>query len=159
MTYKIGDKVKITETLTWDSCTTSPWVGGSVYIGECAGCSLYTTGTDSAKTTGSFLMGSGGTINLEINKEKQMKYYRVKKETFLWDEGAIISNKDSSGEYRAIDPIFNRMDDQTEYISANIIEAEENKDFFDRVYPVNLVTKTVYKAKEQAKEMLQKEYK
>jgi hypothetical protein len=100
--------------------------------------------------------------NLPINKTKpkQMKYYRVKKETFLWDEGAIIStSKDSNNEYRAVDPIFNRLDDMTEYISANIIEADENKDFFERVYPVNLVTKTVYKAKEQAKEMLQKEYK
>ncbi|MFA5695844.1 MAG: hypothetical protein WC917_00060 [Bacilli bacterium] len=91
------------------------------------------------------------------------KYYKVLQDTFLWDKGAIITNDPkindgSTKQYRAVDPIFNKLDEQTEYISANIIEAEENKSFFERVYAVNLVTKTVYKLKEQAKEMLGKEY-
>lgn len=89
------------------------------------------------------------------------KYYKVLQDTFLWDKGAIITNDPkigTNGGYRAVDPIFNKLDDQGEYISANIVEAKENATFFERVYAVNLITKTVYKLKTQAKEMLNKEY-
>ena len=86
------------------------------------------------------------------------KYYKVLEDNFMWNKGGIICDEKVEGEFRSKDPIFDRTEDQTEYISKGIIEDENNKDFFTRVYPVNLITKTVYKVKEQAKEMLAKEF-
>ena len=90
-----------------------------------------------------------------------MKYYRVLQNTFLWEKGAIITNDPKIGTdsgYRAIDPIWNVTEDQTEYITSKIVEDKTNEAFFQRVYPVNLLTKTVYKLKEEAKEMLSKNH-
>ena len=85
-----------------------------------------------------------------------MKYYRLKQDTFMWDKGAIIqSNGDG---YRTADDIWNRVKLGNEYISEHIIEDDGNADFFERVYPVNLLSKTVYKIKAEAKEMMSKEY-
>lgn len=84
------------------------------------------------------------------------KFYRVLKENFLWEKEAILEYKD--GGYRPIDPIFIiHEDDSTEYISKGIVE--NSPDYFERVYPVNLVTKTVYKVKEEAKELIKKTFK
>ncbi len=88
-----------------------------------------------------------------------MKYYRVIEDTFMWEKGAIISDKNESKKYRSIDPIWDKTEDQTEYISDSIIEDEVNKKFFERVYPVNLITKVVYRLKAEAKAALEKEYK
>ena len=82
-----------------------------------------------------------------------MRYYRVIKDTFLWEEGAIITNKDnSSDQYRPIDDIYKKFEDSNEYISAMLIE--KNPEWFERVYAVNLLTKTVYKVKNEAKALL-----
>ncbi len=86
------------------------------------------------------------------------KFYRVKQTNFLWDEGAIIKSTDGNG-YTSENEMFDHVDLKSEYISAPIIEAPENAMFFERVYPVNLLSKTVYKLKEEAKELLSKEYK
>lgn len=81
------------------------------------------------------------------------KHYRVIKDNFLWDDGAIIKKEDSDNGYRPIDSIFCKSEfEHNEYITAKIIE--ESPEYFERVYGVNLVTKTVYKTKEEAKELL-----
>lgn len=93
------------------------------------------------------------------------KFYRVKKDTFMWDEGAILQlNKDlkslnisQSGGYMAIDELFHATEIGEEYISANIIE--NNPEWFERVYPVSHLTKVVYELKDKAKEMLARNYK
>ncbi len=83
------------------------------------------------------------------------KFYRVLKDNFLWDEEAIISDSAEfgcSGGYVSIDDVFTKECVGTEYISRNIIE--QSPDYFQRVYPINLLTRTVYKIREEAKEIL-----
>ena len=85
------------------------------------------------------------------------KFYKVIKENFLWDTGAILEKSKSDNGYKSIDEIYNKFENHNdEYISTSIIE--NCPEYFERVYPVNLVTKTVYKIKEQAKAMLEKAY-
>lgn len=88
------------------------------------------------------------------------KFYKVIKDTFLWEEGAVLTNSASNGNgYMPIDDIFIKecAENVGEYISDDIIE--NNPEWFQRVYPVNLLSKTVYKIKEEAKELLAKGYK
>lgn len=88
------------------------------------------------------------------------KYYRVIKENFLWEVGAVIAQNscgDTGEGYSPVDEVFRNEHLPSEYISNPIIE--NTPEYFERVYPVNLLSKTVYKAKQEAKEMLQKEYK
>lgn len=63
------------------------------------------------------------------------KYYRVMKDTFMWREGAIISDEEEQSHYVGIEDVWDVTEDQTEYISANIIEHPNNSEFFQRVYP------------------------
>lgn len=89
---------------------------------------------------------------------KNMKYYKVKEDTFMWEKGAIISDEGCSGQYRSINPIWDKLEDQKEWIGDSVIEDKVNAKYFERVYPVNLITKTVYKLKEEAKQLLAKEH-
>jgi len=89
------------------------------------------------------------------------KYYRVKEDTFMWDKGAVIESghgcNDHDG-YKEINDLYNHVELSSEYISAHIIENPANARFFKRVYPVNLVSKTVYKLKEEARDFFSKEH-
>ena len=85
------------------------------------------------------------------------KYYRVKKATFMWEEGAILSNE--GGGYRTINDIWNAVNLGNEYITDHIIENPENAQWFERVYKVDTVTRTVYEVKEKAKELLNRDFK
>lgn len=85
------------------------------------------------------------------------KYYRVKEDNFMWSKGAII-RKDSDG-YRSVNDIYNSVELKTEYISTHIIENPANERFFERVYKVDLLSRTVFKLKEEARALLDKEYK
>lgn len=63
------------------------------------------------------------------------KYYRVIKDTPLWEEGAILEldpSLSNKGGYSPLEDIWNKTKDQTEYLSLNLIE--QNPDFFERVY-------------------------
>lgn len=85
------------------------------------------------------------------------KFYRVKKDTFMWEAGAILENNVNGGDgYTAINDIWHVAELGTEYISARIIE--KNPEWFERVYPVNLLSKVVYKLKAEAKEAYSKEH-
>lgn len=86
------------------------------------------------------------------------KFYKVIKENFMWDLGAVLENS-ANGEkgYYPIDGIWLKREGSDEYISDYIIE--KSPDYFQKVYHVNLISKTVYKIKEEAKEMWAKQYK
>jgi hypothetical protein len=83
------------------------------------------------------------------------KYYRLKKDTFMWKEGAIISNNYRNEEgYRAIEDIWDKVPLSTEeYISAHIIENPDNADFFERVYS-NSLDKMLFLTAEQLKDVM-----
>jgi len=83
-----------------------------------------------------------------------MKFYKVIKENFLWEVGAILKMKFGDSGYVPIDDIFRIHEDSDEYISTNIIE--NSPKFFERVYKINLISSVVYKIKEEAKKMIQK---
>lgn len=85
------------------------------------------------------------------------KYYRVKKDNFMWKEGAIIHcEKFSNGTegYKAIEDIWNSSPalSENEYISLQIIECPSNSEFFERVYPDTIAGK-YFKTKDQLVEM------
>ena len=86
-----------------------------------------------------------------------MKYYRVKKDTFLWKAGAIIKlNPElstSKGGYLPIEDIWNVVSAVgNEYITAPVIEDPANSDWFERVYPDNLKG-SLYRTKDQLIEL------
>ena len=60
------------------------------------------------------------------------RYYRVIKDNFLWDVGAILSNENNNSQYVPIEDIWNKFEDQYECITATYIE--ESPKFFERVY-------------------------
>lgn len=85
------------------------------------------------------------------------KFYRVKKDTPTMLAGCVVK-KNSSGGYSPINDLF--LTDAVEegaslnYTAYNI---EHATDWYERVYEINLITKTVYKLKEEAKEYFAKE--
>lgn len=92
-----------------------------------------------------------------IKKGNSMKYYRVKKDTPIWAEGAVISNKDESGKYKAISDLWDRLEDTSGLcILAPVVEAEENAEFFERVYEANAFGKLAFVTREKARELATK---
>ena len=79
-----------------------------------------------------------------------MKYYKVIKDTFMWEVGAILGEgaRGNSSGYVGIEDIWDKHKNMTEYISKSIIE--NSPEFFERVYTDN-VEKMVFKTKEQLK--------
>lgn len=93
------------------------------------------------------------------------KYYRVLKDNFLWKEGVILkfgSKNWVEWWYVPIEDIWNKTEFQTtnwrEYISAPIVEADSNKDFFERIYTDDLKRK-VFKTKDQLTEFYKNNFK
>jgi hypothetical protein len=89
------------------------------------------------------------------------KYYRVKKDTFMWREGAILQYNQalgSDGGYEATEDVWDAIKLDGEYISTRIIESEENSQFFERVYPDTLKG-NIYRTKEQVIELYNKSFK
>lgn len=78
-------------------------------------------------------------------------YYRVLKETPLWEEGAIIENNGEGGGYRPIDSVFVKdvkgIDDSW-YEGDDAVENQP--DWFERVYPIGKLNKTAFGTKKQA---------
>lgn len=86
-----------------------------------------------------------------------IKFYRVKKDNFMWKEGAILSDQEK-GQYVAIEDIWNQSSELgSEYISARIIEDENNRDYFERVYPAT-VKGNFYRTKDQLIEVYKKSF-
>lgn len=81
------------------------------------------------------------------------KFYRVKQTNFMWEEGAILeldTGMGSKGGYTPIEDLWDHVDLDGEYISATIIEAPENAEFFERVYPLGSLEKKLFGTKKQA---------
>lgn len=89
-----------------------------------------------------------------------MKYYKVIKENFLWEVGAILKhNQESIGAgYKPVNDVYKKSEhDRNEYISEEIVE--NCPEYFQRVYKVDLITKVVYETKDRAMELMGKNYK
>lgn len=84
------------------------------------------------------------------------KFYRVKKDNFLWKEGAILKQDESESGYEPVTDIWNVLENQTEYITSRVIE--NNSEWFERVYEVNGLTKAIYLAKDKAIEYYNKNF-
>lgn len=82
-----------------------------------------------------------------------MKYYRVKKDTFLWAEGAVLKINDNG--YIPIEDIWNKTEDQTEYITCRLVE--KNPEWFERVYKDDLKG-LYYRTKDQMVELYGKTF-
>lgn len=84
------------------------------------------------------------------------KHYRALKDGFIWEKGAILKNIVNSGKgYQAISDVWDANDHiDSEYITARIIE--NSPEWFERVYPIDLLSKTVYKTKTQARDYMSK---
>jgi hypothetical protein len=80
-------------------------------------------------------------------------YFRVKKDNFMWEEGAILEKNGTigtSGGYEAVEDIWEVVPLKGEYISSNIIE--NSPEWFERVYPDNL-DKLIFKTKDELKKL------
>lgn len=86
-----------------------------------------------------------------------MKHYRVKKNTFLWKQGAIIHDQ-NKGQYVGVEDIWDVVPTADEYISARVIEHPENAEFFERVYPDTLSGK-LFRTKDQLAEIYNNTFK
>lgn len=87
------------------------------------------------------------------------KFYETLKPLPHLETGAILKKDGDS--YKALSDIWNTeaADGATPSLGARYVEHASNSEWFKRVYPVNLLTKTIYKAKAEALEMMSKEYK
>lgn len=88
------------------------------------------------------------------------KYYRVLKENFLWQVGAIIECEDNDNGYSPYDK--NSIWDVTEhnggeYICKRVVE--NCPEYFERVFPIHLLKNIVFKAKAEAQKMLSDTFK
>lgn len=81
-----------------------------------------------------------------------IKYYRVKKDNFLWKEGAILTDE-GKGQYSAIQDIWdNNPCVGEEYISSRIIEHPDSSEYFERVYP-DTFKGNIYRTKDKLVEI------
>ena len=78
------------------------------------------------------------------------KYYRVKRDTFLWEEGAILRENEQRNGYIPLQDVWNKTENQSEYITKNLIE--NNPDWFERVYEGS-IDKLTFVTKEQLKKV------
>jgi hypothetical protein len=86
------------------------------------------------------------------------KFYKVIKENFLWEVGAILKPASNGRGYDAQDELYAKDEAASnEYVSTAVVEGQP--EYFQRVYKVNLVTQTVYEVKERAKELLEAQFK
>lgn len=78
------------------------------------------------------------------------KFYRVLKETALWEKGAIISGGDGDS-YRPVDPVFVKdIDGVNESWNEGAAAVENQPEWFERVYEMHGLKKMAYGTKKQA---------
>ena len=123
--------------------------------GRNAGYMLPTDSGQFFKTNGS------GELQSKKQEPKKMskKFYKVVKENFMWQVGAILEHTGSSA-YRPLEEneLWCVSDKAVgnDWVAERIVE--NSPDYFERVYPVNLITKTIYKVKAEAMEFINKDY-
>jgi hypothetical protein len=82
-------------------------------------------------------------------------YYRVIKDNFLWEVGAIIQYN-GNGAYSPIEDIWDMVKDQNECIIDDIVE--NMPEYFERVYQDSLKG-NLYRTADQMKKMYKKAFK
>lgn len=87
------------------------------------------------------------------------RYYRLKKDTSGLLKGAILRKTEDVNYYSPMNELYH-TDSIEEGVTPRYTSygVEHAPDWYERVYPVNLLTKTVYKLKEEAKQLFEKEY-
>ncbi len=89
------------------------------------------------------------------------KYYRVRKDTFLWKEGAILteSERNNFNGYEPIEDVWdNTPVNAEEYISARIVEHENNAEYFERVYK-DTICGALFRTADQLKQTYKESFK
>lgn len=92
------------------------------------------------------------------DNKKMDKYYRVKKDTATWEVGAVLQNKGDNGGYMSVNDFYDKPCIEGIGYHETKKVVENSPEFFERVYPVSLLTKTVYRLKEEARELFTKEH-
>jgi hypothetical protein len=90
------------------------------------------------------------------------KFYRVKKDTYLFTAGAILSNKENSTQYKATDDIWHVEGNETlrkfldgaPAVAADVVE--NSPDWFERVYKVSSIRGMAYVVKSTMKDLMSK---
>lgn len=83
------------------------------------------------------------------------KFYRAKKDTPTLAAGAVLKSVDSDT-YEVVNDLYVTKESpggKNQYAAYRI---EDNEEWFERVYEVNLLTKTVYKGLAEARELFAK---
>ncbi len=101
--------------------------------------------------------GVGGDIKIKYNS--MTKFFKVLKDTPNYDAGEIIQIASTSDWARSVDDVFQReltltttSVDTYRNIYGYVVEAPENKEFFQRVYPVIVANAPVtYMTRAEAK--------
>lgn len=147
MAIKVGDRVRVSE-----NCDN--------YVKPLIGCefvieAVNADGTYELKDNGYGTRWRRDEIEL-IKGENNMsvKYYRNLKDNFLWQEGAILSDEKNCGNdggYQPVTDLFDKTEaNDGEYISRRIVEHDDNKDMFERVYPIGDLKKMLFGNKKAA---------
>lgn len=94
----------------------------------------------------------------EKSTMKTEKFYRVKKDLPTWKVGAVLKNEGEKGGYKSVNDLYDcDCVEGKEYHETSYV-VENSPEFFERVYPVSLLSKVVYKVKEEARILFEKEH-
>ncbi len=145
--FKVGDKVKVIS----DNC------GHNIPIGTIITLKYYSS---SAQFLNDYNASYVNQENIQlINNNMNDKFYRVKKDTYIWQAGAILKLNDS-GKYSATDDIWNveGNDVFNKKLADGVCEAREivenAPDWFERVYSVKSFKGMYFVVKDKMKDLL-----
>ncbi len=154
MQFKVGDRVK---RIDW-SMFPDPWeeIGDVGSVVEVGSINVKVELDKNGKISDTRLC-RWEVLKEETNKSKMEKFYRVKKDLPTITAGAVLK-VDGDDAYVPVNDLYNTdAVKQGKDPRFNVYMVENAPEWFERVYPVSLLTKTVYKLKEEAKEFFSKE--
>ena len=153
--FKIGDRVRSIFTGQRGTITNSVW-----------GYSNFWDVTYDGYSYSQQINENQLTLVDEPNKQqannKMEKFYSVKKDTYLFTAGAILSNKENSTQYKATDDIWHVEGNETlrkfldgaPAVAADVVE--NSPDWFERVYKVSSIRGMAYVVKSAMKDLMSK---
>lgn len=153
MKYKIGDRVRIVKCRMYSEDKHDGQVGAIEELDIARGVAYpYKVRLDKSNYCWAYEIEliDRGEVNI------MTKYYRVIKDTTQWQEGAILE-QEKDNFYRAVEDIWNKVKGTTPEHNKGFVEAEENADFFERVYKnegEKLVFVTAKKLKDKYNKMV-----
>lgn len=155
MKFKVGDKVKCVYN---DNGTPN-------YVGDIFTIDQVTQGMSSHPYYCSRFMAWFCDQELELinnNSYMSSKFYRAVQDNPGITKGAIIEKAQGSSIYAPVSDLYHQeaIPDGEKVVFADFADfvVEKNPQWFEKVYPVNLLTKTVYKLKSEALDAINKEY-